>query len=49
MERFASPLPLSAISQLLRVPAEDEADILQWMHGFKLAIQMLPLDALATR
>jgi pimeloyl-[acyl-carrier protein] synthase len=45
MERFASPLPLSAISQLLRVPREDETDILQWMHGFKLAIQMLPLDA----
>jgi pimeloyl-[acyl-carrier protein] synthase len=43
MSRFASPLPLSAISQLLKVPREDEADILQWMHGFKLAIQMLPL------
>jgi cytochrome P450 len=43
MEAFASPLPLSAISQLLKVPREDEADILQWMHGFKLAIQMLPL------
>jgi cytochrome P450 len=45
MSRFASPLPLSAISQLLKVPREDEADILEWMHGFKLAIQMLPLDA----
>lgn len=43
MERFASPMPLSAISQLLKVPREDEADVLQWMHGFKLAIQMLPL------
>ncbi|MCX2929954.1 cytochrome P450 [Mycobacterium sp. CVI_P3] len=45
MAAFASPLPLSAISQLLRVPQEDEADIHQWMHGFKLAVQMLPLDA----
>jgi cytochrome P450 len=49
MGRFASPLPLSAISQLLKVPREDEADILQWMHGFKLAIQMLPLDAAQLR
>lgn len=45
MAAFASPLPLSAISQLLAVPHEDEADIYQWMHGFKLAVQMLPLDA----
>ena len=45
MRSFASPLPLTAISQLLKVPREDETDILQWMHGFKLAIQMLPLDA----
>jgi pimeloyl-[acyl-carrier protein] synthase len=45
MHAYASPLPLSAISQLLEVPPEDEAAILQWMHGFKLAIQMLPLDA----
>jgi cytochrome P450 len=45
MEAYASPLPLSAISQLLEVPREDEAAIYQWMHGFKLAIQMLPLDA----
>jgi cytochrome P450 len=45
MSAFASPLPLSAISQLLQVPTEDEADIHQWMHGFKLAIQMLPLTA----
>jgi len=45
MAAFASPLPLSAISQLLRVPREDEVHIHQWMHGFKLAIQMLPLDA----
>jgi pimeloyl-[acyl-carrier protein] synthase len=45
MAGYASPLPLSAISQLLEVPAEDEADIYQWMHGFKLAVQMLPLDA----
>jgi hypothetical protein len=45
MGAFASPLPLSAISQLLHVPHDDEADIYQWMHGFKLAIQMLPLDA----
>lgn len=45
MAAYASPLPLSAISQLLRVPREDEADIRQWMHGFALAIQMLPLDA----
>ena len=45
MDGYASPLPLSAISQLLEVPREDEADIYQWMHGFKLAIQMLPLDA----
>lgn len=45
MAAFASPLPLSAISQLLAVPQEDETDIHQWMHGFKLAIQMLPLDA----
>ena len=37
MAAFASPLPLSAISQLLAVPEEDEADIYQWMHGFKLA------------
>ena len=44
MAAFASPLPLSAISQLLAVPEEDEADIYQWMHGFKLAVQMLPLD-----
>lgn len=44
MEAFASPLPLSAISQLLEVPREDEHDISQWMHGFKLAIQMLPLE-----
>ena len=43
MTAFASPLPLSAISQLLHVPKEDESDIYQWMHGFKLAIQMLPL------
>ena len=45
MDGYASPLPLSAISQLLEVPREDEADIHQWMHGFKLAVQMLPLDA----
>jgi hypothetical protein len=45
MAAYASPLPLSAISQLLQVPREDEVDIHQWMHGFKLAIQMLPLDA----
>lgn len=43
MSAFASPLPLSAISQLLHVPHEDEGDIHQWMHGFALAIQMLPL------
>jgi pimeloyl-[acyl-carrier protein] synthase len=43
MRAFASPLPLSAISQLLHVPQEDEAKIYEWMHGFKLAIQMLPL------
>jgi len=43
MEAFASPLPLSAISQLLEVPREDERDIHRWMHGFALAIQMLPL------
>ncbi|HTK61611.1 MAG TPA: cytochrome P450 [Pseudonocardia sp.] len=43
MSAFASPLPLSAISQLLHVPAEDESDIHQWMHGFALAVQMLPL------
>lgn len=43
MEAFASPLPLSAISQLLHVPAEDERDIHRWMHGFALAVQMLPL------
>jgi cytochrome P450 len=44
MKAFASPLPLSAISRLLRVPEEDEAKIEHWMHGFKLAIQMLPLS-----
>jgi len=43
MTAFASPLPLSAISQLLHVPREDEGDIHQWMHGFALAVQMLPL------
>jgi cytochrome P450 len=45
MGAYASPVPLSAISQLLAVPSEDEPLILQWMHGFKLGIQMLPLDA----
>ena len=44
MSRFASPLPLTAISQLLRVLREDEESIHHWMNGFKLAIQMLPLD-----
>lgn len=44
MKQFASPLPLSAISRLLGVPAEDEEQIEHWMHGFKLAIQMLPLS-----
>jgi cytochrome P450 len=43
MSAFASPLPLSAISQLLHVPHKDEGDIHQWMHGFALAVQMLPL------
>lgn len=44
MPRFGSPLPLHAISTILDVPSEDEAQIHQWMHGFKLAIQMLPLS-----
>lgn len=44
MRAFASPLPLAAISRLLGVPAEDEEQIEHWMHGFKLAIQMLPLS-----
>jgi hypothetical protein len=43
MSAFASPLPLSAISRLLHVPPEDESDIHRWMHGFALAVQMLPL------
>ena len=42
---FASPLTLSAIGCLLDVPSEDEEAIYEWMHGFKLAIQMLPLEA----
>jgi cytochrome P450 len=41
---FASPLTLAAIGCLLDVPSEDEEAIYEWMHGFKLAIQMLPLE-----
>jgi pimeloyl-[acyl-carrier protein] synthase len=41
---FASPLPLVAISRLLEVPLDDEDQMWEWMQGFKLAIQMLPLD-----
>jgi cytochrome P450 len=44
MRSFASPLTLAAIGQLLDVPSEDEEAIYEWMHGFKLAIQMLPLE-----
>lgn len=44
MRNFASPLTLAAIGQLLDVPSEDEEAIYEWMHGFKLAIQMLPLE-----
>jgi cytochrome P450 len=48
MDAYASPLPLTAISQLLQVPREDEADIHQWMHGFKLAVANQSMTALDT-
>lgn len=43
MAEFASELPMWAISRLLRVPHEDEALMLEWMEGFLLSVQLLPL------
>jgi hypothetical protein len=43
MSEFASELPMWAISQLLRVPHEDEQLMLDWMEGFLLSVQLLPL------
>ena len=43
VEEFASPLPLWAISQLLKVPHSDEQLIVGWMQGFLLSVQLLPL------
>lgn len=43
MSEFASELPMWAISQLLRVPHSDEHLMLDWMEGFLLSVQLLPL------
>jgi hypothetical protein len=43
MSEFASELPMWAISQLLRVPHSDEHLMLNWMEGFLLSVQLLPL------
>jgi hypothetical protein len=43
MSEFASELPMWAISQLLKVPHEDEQLMLGWMEGFLLSVQLLPL------
>jgi hypothetical protein len=43
MSAFASELPMWAISQLLKVPHEDEHLMLDWMEGFLLSVQLLPL------
>ena len=44
VSQFANPLPLWAISRLLRVPHSDERKIEEWMQGFLLAVQILPLS-----
>jgi hypothetical protein len=41
--QFASLLPLRGIGQLLTVPAQDEPKLKEWMQGFLLAVQLLPL------
>lgn len=43
MSEFASELPMWAISQLLKVPHSDEHLMLDWMEGFLLSVQLLPL------
>jgi pimeloyl-[acyl-carrier protein] synthase len=44
IERFASPLVLANISHLLDVPESDQPQIVEWLEGFKVSIQALPMD-----
>lgn len=44
MEAFAAPLVLSSITRLLDVPEEDVPQIVEWLEGFKVAIQGLPMN-----